>query len=84
MIKISFNTIVHKFIGYIRENWGSPFIVGFMLLLMSTAFSLSIGLVSLANTIAVYAFYILTAGVILQLACFLKYCRKSCGDEVTV
>jgi hypothetical protein len=82
MIQISFNKIVLEFKGYIKENWGSPFIFGFILLLISAAFSLSIGLVSFANTVAIYAFYALIAGVFLQLVCFLKYCGKSCGDEV--
>ena len=69
--------------GYVKENWGSPFIVGFMLLLIVAAVSLSAGLSSLANTVAVYAYYALVAGVFLQLASFLKYRGKS-NDEVAV
>ena len=63
--------------GYVKENWGSPFIVGFMLLLIVAAVSLSAGLSSLADTVAVYAYYALVAGVFLQLASFLKYRGKS-------
>jgi hypothetical protein len=59
--------------GYIRENWGAPYIVGFMVLLMSAAASLSMGLESLADLLAIYAYYFLVAGVVLQLVCFLKY-----------
>jgi hypothetical protein len=62
--------------GFVKENWGSPFILGFMLLLLSAAVSLSLGLSYLADVIAVYAYYSLVAGVILQLACFLKYQKK--------
>jgi hypothetical protein len=68
--------------GYVKENWGSPFILGFMLLLIAAAVSLSTGLSSLADTVAVYAYYALVAGVFLQLASFLKYRGKS--NEVAV
>jgi hypothetical protein len=62
--------------GYIKENWGSPFIMGFMMLLLSAAVSLSLGFSYLADAIAVYAYYALIAGVILQLACFFRYRKK--------
>jgi hypothetical protein len=68
--------IINKVKGYVRENWGSPFIVAFMLLLVSTAVSLSIGWSYLADSTAVYAFCALAVGVILQLVCFLKYTKK--------
>ena len=83
MTQISFNNIMLKIKGYVKENWGSPFIVGFMLFLIGAAVSLSAGLASLADTVAVYAYYALVAGVFLQLACFLKYRRKS-DAEVAV
>jgi len=83
MIQIGFNSIMLKVKGYVYENWGSPFIVGFMLLLVVAAVSLSAGLSSLANNVAVYAFYALIAGVILQLASFLRYRGKS-DAEVAV
>jgi heme/copper-type cytochrome/quinol oxidase subunit 4 len=59
--------------GYVRENWGAPYIVGFMVLLMSAAASLSMDSESLADLLAVYAYYFLVVGVVLQLVCFLKY-----------
>jgi hypothetical protein len=65
---------------YFRENWGAPFIVGFMLLLMFAAASLSMGLDFLANEVAVYAYYLLVAGVVLQLVCFVKFGEKG-GDK---
>jgi len=67
--------------GYVRENWGAPFIVGFMLLLMVAAASLSMGLAGLANEMAIYAYYALVVGVVLQFACFLK-CNKRNGESV--
>jgi hypothetical protein len=57
--------------GYVRENWGAPFIVGFMLLLMIAAASLSMGLAAVADEVAVCAFFALVVGVILQLVCYL-------------
>jgi len=83
MIQIGFNNIMLKVKGYVYENWGSPFIAGFMLLLIVAAVSLSTGLSSLADTVAIYAFYALVAGVFLQLVSFLKYRGKS-DDEATV
>ena len=62
--------------GYVRENWGTPFILGFMLLLMIAAGSLAMGLDVLANEVAVYAYYALVAGIVLQLICFVKFGEK--------
>jgi hypothetical protein len=67
--------------GYIKVNWGAPFIIGFMLLLIVATVSLSISLPSLADTVAVYAFYALAAGVFLQLASFLKYGKRDSENE---
>jgi hypothetical protein len=72
-----------KIKGYIKQNWGSPFVVAFMLLLIVAAVYLSAGLSSLANTVAAYAYYALVAGVFLQLASFLKYRGKN-NNEVAV
>jgi len=67
---------------YVKGNWGSPFIVGFMFLLIGAAVSLSAGFSSLADNIAVYAFYALVGGVVLQLICFLKYPHKDEGEAI--
>jgi len=63
-------------VSYVSENWGAPFIVVFMVLLIACAGLLASGLSSLANDVAVYAYYFLVAGVILQLASYLKYEKK--------
>jgi heme/copper-type cytochrome/quinol oxidase subunit 4 len=65
--------------GYVKENWGAPFVVGFMALLMVAAVSLMMDYIVLANEVAVYAYYALVIGVVLQLACFMKY-RKREGE----
>ncbi len=83
MSKNGFRKVTNKVKDYVKENWGSPFIVGFMLLLIVAAVSLSVGLSSLANTVATYAYYALVAGVILQFASFIKYRKKSGGNEAT-
>jgi len=62
---------------YLRENWGAPFIVAFMALLIASAVYLSFGLSDEANTIAVYAYYSLVAGVVLQIASYVKYGEKA-------
>jgi uncharacterized membrane protein HdeD (DUF308 family) len=68
--------------GYVKENWGSPFIVGFMLLLVGVAVSLSEGLSSLADGIAICVLRLIV-GVILQLVCFVKY-REKVGEAEAV
>jgi len=68
-------------VRYFKENWGVPFIVGFMFLLMVAAASLSMGLAALADEVAVYAYYALVVGVILQLVCYLKY-NKGNGEKI--
>jgi uncharacterized membrane protein len=77
MIKSFAKEIPARVKGYVRENWGAPFIVGFMLLLMVAAASSLMGLDFLANDVAVYAYYALVAGIVLQLVCFLKYGERS-------
>jgi uncharacterized membrane protein len=59
--------------GYLKENWGAPFIIAFMVMLMMAAGYLCYGLGSIADDIAVYAYYSLVIGVVLQLICYLKY-----------
>jgi len=73
----STKAILVKIRGYVRENWGAPFIIWFMLLLVVAAALLSMGLDFLANEVAVYAYFALVAGVVLQIVCFLKYGEKS-------
>jgi hypothetical protein len=76
MTQDNFILIILKLKWYVKENWGSPFIAGFMLLLLAAAVSLSLSFSFLANDMATYAFYALAAGVVLQLASFLKYPKR--------
>jgi heme/copper-type cytochrome/quinol oxidase subunit 4 len=76
MIKSFAKEMPARIKGYVRENWGAPFIVGFMLLLMVAAASLSIGVADVANEVAIYAYFALVVGIVLQLTCFLKYNKR--------
>jgi hypothetical protein len=62
----------------LRENWGAPFVLAFILLLLASAVLLSSGNSNSANNIAVYAFYALVLGVVLQIASYIRY-----GEERT-
>jgi hypothetical protein len=69
-----------KFKEYVKQNWGSPFIAVFILLLLTAAVLLSVGS-TWAEEIAVYAYYTLVAGVVLQIVCFVKYRKINYVDE---
>lgn len=56
----------------IRENPGVIFILAFQTLLMTAAITLIDGNQSLANEIAIYGYYSLVVGVILQFITFLR------------
>jgi hypothetical protein len=61
---------------YLRENWGAPFVLCFMALLLAAAICLAFGLEWWANEVAVYAYCSLVVGVVLQLVYFWKSNRK--------
>ena len=57
---------------YLRENWGAPFVLAFIGLLVTAALCLASGLELAANQAAISAYYALVVGVVLQLVCFWK------------
>lgn len=61
--------------GYFRKNFGAPFIIGFIVLLLVAAGLLVMGDSVLANDVSVYAYYSLVVGVVLQLVS-LKYGKQ--------
>jgi len=74
--EVTSNTFKHVFNylkGYLKDNWGAPFIVAFMVMLLTAAGYIAEGLETVANDVAVYAYYSLVVGVILQFICRLKY-----------
>ena len=52
--------------AYVRENPGSPFVVAFIVLLISAAVFFSTGRGDLASELSIYAYFSLLAGVVLQ------------------
>jgi hypothetical protein len=76
MDKSYFNKILFYFKGYARLNWGAPFIVFFVLFLMLTGVCSLIGFLSFADSLAIYAYYLLIVGVTLQVFCLVKYRKR--------
>ena len=70
-------TIKRKHIEYFKTNWGAPFVIAFQVLLIAAAGYLAAGAEAVANELAVYAYYSLVAGVILQLASLLGERREN-------
>jgi len=64
--------ILARLKGCVRENWGTPFIAGFMIILLVAAASMVTGSEALANELANYAYFALVVGVVLRLVYFLK------------
>jgi len=75
-IRISSKRIYEINLTYLKENWGAPFIITFMILLIAAATYLAIGNEPIANKLAEYAYYSLVIGVILQLIVCIKYERS--------
>ena len=67
--------------GYLKENWGTPFVLGFMLLLIVATVSLALGSTTLADGIAIAAYCASVIGVILQVVCFLKHDKTNGGKN---
>jgi len=63
-------------VTYFMENPGAPFIIVFLALLVICAFILASGGEPGANALAVYAYYSLVAGVVLQLVAYVKTGKK--------
>jgi hypothetical protein len=63
-------------LSYLGENWGAPFIVAFMAMLMVCSGLLACGNEVAANEVAIYAYYSLVVGLVLQLIYFIKYGGK--------
>lgn len=62
---------------YFRENLGAPFIIVFQGLLLVCAGLLVQGNAGLANELAVYAYYLLVVGVVLQLVSFVRHGKEA-------
>ena len=67
--------------GYVRENWGAPFVFAFMGSLLIAAVLLIVGLSWSAEAVGNVAYFFLVAGVVLQLLCFRRRGGKHVGGE---
>jgi hypothetical protein len=65
-------SIVLKIKRYIKEDWGLPFVGGFIILLLVAAVFLSSGLAAMAETVANFAYFALVVGVVLQIICLTR------------
>jgi hypothetical protein len=81
MIEGAARAIPARVKAYVRENWGVPFVAAFMFLLAFAAASLMMGLEFFANGVAVFAYFALVVGVVLQLVWFLKHGEKDGDDD---
>lgn len=77
------NGVVTRLKSYFGQNWGAPFVIAFIVLILLIAADLSFSLFSFAEELAVMAFIVLTIGVFLQVVCFVKY-RNGSDGEVAV
>jgi len=68
-----FNVRAPRIKRYFKDNPGAPFIIGFQLLLLACAGSLIQGNSVMANEVAVYAYFLLVIGVILQLVAYIRH-----------
>jgi len=70
-MKITVN--ITRMVRYFRQNLGAPFVIVFQLLLLACAALLIRGYSNVADEVAIYAYYSLVIGVVLQLVSFLRH-----------
>jgi hypothetical protein len=58
---------------YFKDNLGAPFIISFQLLLLMCAGLLIQGNSVMANEVAVYSYFSLVIGVVLQLVAYVRH-----------
>ena len=71
---------VRRVWGCFRENWGAPFVLGFIVVLVVAAGCLAVGLGWWAEELGVVAYFFLVFGVVLQLVCFWRFGRGGGGE----
>ncbi len=57
---------------YFKSNYGAPFVIAFMVLLITAAIYLAMDNKDIADQLAVYAYYMLVIGVIGQIVAFVR------------
>ena len=69
-------TKLNQLKDYFKANPGTPFILAFMILLLSAAALLAIGRPKDADNVANYAFYSLVLGIAIQVIVTIRESRK--------
>ena len=69
-------TKINQLKVYFKANPGAPFILAFMILLLSAAALLTTGRANDADNIANYAFYSLVLGIAIQVGVVIRESRK--------
>ncbi|MDG7038971.1 MAG: hypothetical protein JRN37_07465 [Nitrososphaerota archaeon] len=64
---------------YLKSNFGVPFVIAFIVLLVAAAVFESLGTGEIANTLSVYAYFSILIGVVLQVISS----RHSRGSETS-
>lgn len=64
--------VLPKIKGYLKDNPGVPFVVGFQVLLVVCVGLLIQGSPAMAEEVAIYAYFLLVIGVVLQLVVFVR------------
>ena len=71
------SSLLVRFKRFLRENPGAGFIVGFQVLLVSCAVLLAAGWNFVAEVVAVVAYFMLAAGVLVQLVWYVRHRDKN-------
>lgn len=66
-----------SFLFFLRRNWGFWFVTAFILLEIFSALELGLGTEDLANKLALYGFYLLVMGIMLQITSSFAYGKLS-------
>ena len=70
-----------RFRLYLRSNYGAPFVVAFIVLLVAAAVLESLGTGGIANALAEYAYFAIVIGVVLQVIASRKNGTDSTPDS---
>ena len=65
-----------RIVGYLKKNPGALLIISFQIMLVTCAILIASGNETAANELAIYAFYALVIGVILQFVASLRHDRE--------
>ncbi|MEM2780310.1 MAG: hypothetical protein QW791_05505 [Candidatus Bathyarchaeia archaeon] len=75
-LKLKLKRFLVWFKSFIKGNPGALPILGFQGLLIACAVLLVFGMNETADSIAVIAYFLLVAGVLIQLACYIRESRR--------